>query len=279
MQDIRVAAVASLSRIGEIQTNLENIRQWSAKAKEQGAELVVFPELSVTGFWLHRDAHRYAQPVPGPATDTLVQIASEMGVLLVAGISEECQGRYYNTHVLVSPSGILGTYRKTHINPYESPYYYEGNSLSVFDIGKARVGISICNDNLYPENLAVLALKGAEVLLMPFAYGGSNHNLWLASSACAAYRTRGLDLGCFVVAVNNAGPVPTPDGETNRYPGGAFVSDPEGEIVARTQGMGPGEKMLVADLRAKALHDRRSVPHFTLRLRRPELYGRVSELL
>jgi len=71
MQDIRVAAVASSSRVGEIQTNLENIRQWSAKAKEQGAELVVFPELSVTGFWLHRDAHRYAQPVPGPATDTL----------------------------------------------------------------------------------------------------------------------------------------------------------------------------------------------------------------
>ena len=139
MQDIRVAAVASLSRIGEIQTNLETIRRWSGKAKEQGAELVVFPELSVIGFWLHRQAHRYAQPVPGPATDSLVQTASEMGVLLAAGISEECQGRFYNTHVLVSPSGILGTYRKTHINPYESPYYYEGNSLPVFDIGKARV--------------------------------------------------------------------------------------------------------------------------------------------
>lgn len=278
MQDIRVAAVASLSRIGEIAANLENISRWAAKAGTRGAELVVFPELSITGFWLFRDAYTLAQPVPGPATDSLVEIAAQANLMISAGIVEECEGRFYNTQVIVSAAGLIGKYRKTHINPYESPYYSEGNNLPVFDIGKARVGISICNDNLYPENLTVLALKGAEILVMPFAYGGSNHNQWLASTACAAYRTRGLDLGCYVIAVNNAGPVPTPHGDTYRYPGGAFISDPEGELVAQTEGMGPEEKMIVSTLSGKRLHDRRSVPHFTLRLRRPELYGKVSEL-
>jgi predicted amidohydrolase len=258
---------------------LSNIRNWAKKAADQGAEFIVFPELSAMGFLLDRRAYTFGQPIPGPATEALVSIAEEVGAIIAAGFVEECQGRFYNAHVLASPTGIVGKYRKTHINPYESPFYSEGNHLGVFDTGKARVGVSICNDNLYPENLTVLALKGAEILVMPFAYGNGNHNAWLASAACAAYRTRGLDLGCFVIAVNNAGPVHVPDGRTNHYPGGAFISDPEGEIVAQTEGMGPEEKMVVATLKAENLQNRRSVPHFTLRLRRPELYGMVSEML
>ena len=139
----------------------------SAAAAE--AELVLFPELVIHG---HCTPNTWdlAEPVPaGPSVETLIDIASRHRLAVCAGMSEKERDIVYNTQVLVGPHGYIGKQRKLHLSRDEVFHYKGGREIPVFDIGPCQVGIVICYDNQFPEIARVLALRGAEVILMPHA--------------------------------------------------------------------------------------------------------------
>jgi len=292
MQKLRVAAMSMNGLLGQVDRNLGCIEQWSAKAKEVGADLALFPELVVHG---HCDPNTWynAEPVPeGPSTQRLCQLAAKLNLVLSVGLSEKERDIVYNTQVLVGPSGFLGSQRKIHLSRDEVLYYEGGSEMPVFDIGKCRLGTVICYDNSFPEVARILALQGAEVLLMPHA---GRMKMWTDDSESeraavahthqfflARYPMRAYENACYAVVCNQAGragyvDIYPPDSPNQpHHAGGCLVIDPLGEVVAKTQSEQVKEEMLVVDLLPEKLWEARSLPNYTIRQRRPELFKLLS---
>lgn len=281
MESLRVAAVQMNGPFGQPVENLGAIATWCSRAAEAGAKLVLFPELVITGHWCHRDAYRFAEPVPGgPSTARLEALAREYGLVISAGLGELDGGVQYNTQVLVTPQGYLGKQRKTHMSADEYFHYRPGTQLPVHDIGCCRVGTIICFDIMFPETARLLALHGAEVLLAPHA---ARMGKWRERGQPRVvreqkrtwrklYASRALDNGCFLVVTNQAGRA----GPDTSHAGGIMIFDPDGEVIAESQAKGVAEEMVVCDLDAEKLVSRRSRTCFPLLTRRPEIYGDLA---
>jgi predicted amidohydrolase len=291
MQTTRVAAVSMNGFLGEPDRVLRAIDGWCARAAAEQAELVVFPELVVHGHCTP-NTWALAEPVPeGPSTARLVEMARRHHLVLCAGMSEKENDIVYNAQVLVGPNGYLGKQRKLHLSRDEVFFYKGGREMPVFDIGPCKVGIIICYDNQFPEVARVLALRGAEVLLMPHA---GRFKLWEdtpASEAAARrythrflmkYALRARENACFAILVDQVGRAgyvnlwPRDSENQPHHPGAALVWGPDGELLAGTQEERIREEMIVATLDAAALAEQRALANYMLRARRPELFGELT---
>ncbi|MBL8175947.1 MAG: hypothetical protein JNK48_14820 [Bryobacterales bacterium] len=291
MQSFRAAAVTLNAILGDVRGNLDKIARWTAAAAAQGANFVLFPELCVNGH-CDPDTHRHAEPIPGgPSTAALHALASLHNLILCAGLSERDGDAVYNTQILIGPQGLIGKQRKIHLSRDEVLYFQPGNAIEVFDLGFARAGISICYDAWSPEVCRILAIQGAEVLLLPHA---SRMKIWddtPASERAAAefisgyfrriFPARAIENAAYVIAVNQAGRAGTvslyPPGHPNQphHAGGCFFFDPAGETLAALPADAIREDMLLATLDAAPLHAARSHPNYTIRTRRPALYSEL----
>jgi len=233
-----------------------------------------------------------AEAVPdGPSVARLIELAANHGVVLSVGLSEKEHDLVYNTQVLVGPDGYIGKQRKIHLSRDEVLFYKGGRELPVFDIGKCRVGTIICYDNQFPELSRILALRGAEVLLMPHAARQKMWNDTPESMAAArnhshdyfisCYAMRARENSCFVVLADQAGRAgyvdtyPADSPSQPHHAGAAVVFAPDGELLASTQRDLIQDEMIVTDLGAERLIAERSLPNYTLKTRRPELYGEL----
>ncbi len=275
METITVAAISTRNWYLQPERSLNNIARWVRRASEQGADLILFPENSVTGHLAHPIIRSGAQPVPGPATDRLAQIARERRVVLCCGLIEQEGEQFYNTQVLVGPEGFIGKQRKIHIPDLEEPYWQGGQQIEVFDLGKVRVGISVCRDSFFTELVRTLYFKGAEVLLMPFGYGTNPRSRYLEEHIHGVViRAECWSSGFFGVMCNSAGkrPPSAEESEGFGFPGWAGVISPFGEPLAFTRQRGCGEAMVVVELDPKLQEIRRGQYNCIARGLRPELY-------
>ncbi|HUW31761.1 MAG TPA: carbon-nitrogen hydrolase family protein [Planctomycetota bacterium] len=275
MQKIRVAAVSPRFPGGDDkQGNLESAWRGIQAAKAEGAELAVFSELSLI-HCLDERSYRAAEPVPnGPVAQQIISFARESGVTVAAGIEEldPDAGVVYNTHFLAGPQGYIGKHRKTHLMVSEWRAHRPGCELDVFDIGKCKVGMSICHENMYPEISRIQSLKGMEVSISPFAVGGSPERVpkevWLNDFHMACWRARCFDNGIFmIVSGGNGSP-----GKKYRYY--ACIIDPWADVIASIDpDPDPdGINMVVADLDPERFISRRTDANYPLKKRRPELF-------
>jgi len=286
----RLAAAAVESKPGETQENLRLIHEACGDLHRKGAELVLFPELSVSGFlpnhpkvehepWLREGLkliRNQAEPVPGPSVDRLVEIAREFDILLAAGLFEEAGPLIHNSHVLVGPKGILSVTRKMHIPIFEAPFYNGGGPPEVADTRLGRIGVSICFDTLLPESARLLAVENAELVLFPFASDPDPKTVegWISHHA-ALLRTRCLENGFFGLVVNYAGFVRGNNAEMT-FPGGGMFLAPNGKILDQWPGETACAGSMVVELDPDLLAEARAHPEFAFRFRRPELYGSLS---
>lgn len=213
------------------------------QAAAQGAHIVVTQELFLTPYFCtveKTELFDLADPLPGPVTEDLSNLAAELGIVLVASLFENRgPGLYHNSAVIFDADGsLMGCYRKNHIpqDPgFEEKFYFTpGDSgYPVWDTRYGKIGVLICWDQWYPEAARLMALGGAEVLIYPTAIG------WLpsekadlgAAQHCAwetVQRGHAVANGCFVAAVNRTGE----HGGTEFW-GQSFVANPYGEIVAK----------------------------------------------
>jgi predicted amidohydrolase len=276
--------------LGQPDRVLRSIDSWCAHAAETKAELVVLPELVIHGHCTP-STWELAEPVPdGPSVARLVDIAKRHHLVLCAGLSEKERDIVYNTQVLVGPDGYIGKQRKLHLSRDETFYYKGGREMPVFDLGPCKAGIVICYDNQFPEIARVLALRGAEVILMPHA---GRFKLWddTPESQAAArryshsflkqYALRARENACFAVLtdqVGRAGHVdhwPRDSENQPHHAGAALIWGPDGELLASTQEEHIREEMIVATLDASLLARERALANYMLRTRRPELFGEL----
>lgn len=280
MEEIKVASVSTRNWIGEPEKSLRNMARWARKAAEQDAELVVFPELGVNGYVHHEVVWDLAEPIPGPSTDQFIAIADDLGIVICYGILERDADITYNTQALVNGDGLLGKQRKIHMPGQEYLYWRSGFEIEVFDIGKAKVGITICYDSLFSELARSLYFKGAEVLIMPFAYGTGPRSRFPEEDITGlCYRTTCFLNGCYGIVCNNAGTRKQNKWEPkgNKFPGWAGVFGPQGDVVSFTRDKGNGEAMSVAVLNSEKLAQRRRNTYFIPRCLRPEIYVQVND--
>jgi N-carbamoylputrescine amidase len=291
MQNLRIAAVSLNSELGKRTETLSRIEQFCERAVAERAELVVFPELIVHGHCTP-NTWEIAESVPaGDSVEVLCRIARRMQIFLCAGLSEKECDIVYNTQVLIGPTGYIGKQRKLHMSRDESFFYKGGREIRVFDLGKCKVGIVICYDNQFPEVARIVALRGADVILMPHAAREGRWDDTPESQAAArrkvfdyfasSYRMRARENACFCVYVDQAGragyvdSLPREHPNQPHHPGGAMVIGPNGDILRHTQTEQIRDEMIVTDLDASLLSAARSHPNYTLRTRRPELFGEL----
>lgn len=293
MQDIvRVAAVAVDTQPGELADNLAKVAHWTERAAADGAQLVLFQELSLTGFipnhpsgnhdrWLRETlqfGRRTALPLESPALQKLAKIAAQHEVLISVGLLEDAGNRLHNTQVLVGAHGLLGQWRKMHVPMYEMPFYNGGGGPLVVETHLGRIGVNICFDAFLPESTRLLAVQNVEIVLFPFAADPPPVTPagW-ADWAGTALRARCSENGVYGVACNYVGTV-TCCGEKQFFPGGGMLLDPRGQVAAPWS-LPTGEPgFLSGDLTAEQLHVARAEPEYLYRFRRPELYGPLAEL-
>ena len=289
--DVRIAAVSVDTQPGDLSGNLQKIANWARKAASEGAQLVLFQELSLSGFipnhptgnhdrWL-REAlqigRKAAQPLDGPAVRELTQIAADHRILIAAGMLEDAGNVLHNTQVLVGPEGRLGAWQKMHVPMYEMPFYNGGGVPDVIETPLGRIGVNICFDSLMPESTRLLGIKNAEIVLFPFAADPppATAQAW-ANWAGTALRSRCIENGTFGIACNYVGTVNCA-AVSQTFPGGALAIDPRGNIQSEwTQDSGqPG--MLLTNFSAELLRTARAEPEYLFRFRRPELYGSLAQ--
>ncbi|HEU0119961.1 MAG TPA: carbon-nitrogen hydrolase family protein [Bryobacteraceae bacterium] len=281
-----VAAANSNGQPGATNQNLEQIAHHASRAAAQQAKLVLFPELSLTGFlpnhpegshaaWLREAlqlARNTAERLDGPAVKALTRAAQQIGIYIAAGILEDAGNVLYNTHILVGPQGLAGYWRKMHVPMFEMPFYNGGPSPTVVDTPLGRLGVNICFDALMPESTRLLAVQNVEIVLYPFAADPPpvTPQGWSAWAG-PALRSRSQENGVFGIATNYIGSV-SAVGVGQTFPGGAMITGPRGEVLAE---QGEGD-LLLQELDAADLRAARAEPEYLFRFRRPELYGSLA---
>jgi predicted amidohydrolase len=303
MQHIKAATVQFNHAPGDKAFNLAKIRSFVEDAAAQNVDLIVFPEMCITGYWHVRklsqaEIESLAEPVPsGPSTQELLTLAAAHQMTIGAGLIEITDNEeLYNTFVVAMPDGRVASHRKLHC--FISEHMESGDEYTVFEIPQgARVGVLICYDNNIGENVRITALKGAEILLAPHQTGGCQTpsprcmgkidlQLWKdrdtqPEAIEAEFRgpkgrewlmhwlpSRAHDNGLFLLYSNGVG---IDDDEVRT--GNAMILDPYGDILAET--CAPRDAMVVADLDPAWLD--MCTGQRWMATRRPELYSPLTE--
>ena len=267
---VRIAAAQIETSIGNTQANLEKMQAWIKRAAEDSVQLIVFPECALSGYDLsEKEADTLAQPVPGPAVESLVQTSRDTGMHVVFGMIERgAGGSLYNTAVLLGPDGVIGTYRKTHLPTLGvDRYLTPGDAIEApFETPLGRFGLLICYDLRFPEPARVLALAGAEAILLPTSWpqAAAFYPDFMAASRAAENRL-------FIVAADRVG-----NERGTASLGRSQICSVRGKVLA--EGGQSGEELLVADCeleRSEAKDLILEPGEYELHLladRRPELY-------
>ncbi|MGI0078488.1 MAG: carbon-nitrogen hydrolase family protein [Nitrososphaerales archaeon] len=159
-------------KLGNVKSNLAQIENVAREiSRKSHPDIICFPELATTGYYLGRRWSTLAEEVPGKSTDELARIASESGSYLICGVDEKDKtGRIYDSAVLIDPNGrIIGKYRKVHLWDKERDFFTSGDSFPVFKTKFCTLGMGICYDLEFPESARTLAKKGAQLIVFPSA--------------------------------------------------------------------------------------------------------------
>ncbi|RBW49836.1 carbon-nitrogen hydrolase [Marinobacter sp. F3R11] len=266
------------------------------EAAAGGAQLIILQELHATQYFCQTEdtsIFDLAEPIPGPTSERLSELARELKVVIVGSVFERrMNGVYHNTAVVIENDGsIAGLYRKMHIpdDPgfYEKFYFTPGDAqfndgrsgFSPIETSAGKLGVLVCWDQWYPEAARLMALAGAEILIYPTAIGwdttdDQDEQARQLEAWVTVQRGHAVANNLPVVAPNRVGIEPDPTGLSSgiRFWGNSFICGPQGEFLARADES--TECILTVTLdRQRSESVRRIWPY--LRDRRIDAYGDI----
>jgi len=267
MKDLRIAAVSMNCPVGRVRDNLDRMAVWVKAAKTKAAEIVCFPEMNITGYSTRNEIRNSAEIVPGPISKAVSAMARTFKIAILAGLAQkDRRGRIFASHLVVTPRGVIGVYRKIHIAPPEAKVFSAGDSIALFKIKGVRLGIQLCYDVHFPELSTHMATHGADVIFMPHASPRgtpvAKFDSWMRHLPARAF-----DNSLYVVVCNQTGS----NQKGLKFPGLSVVLDPAGRMIKKnTDGK---EHLLIADLKAAEIKKVRGHRmRYFLPNRRPDLY-------
>jgi predicted amidohydrolase len=243
--------------------NTRRIEEHVRRCADEGAALVVLPELCDTGYVLSPGLSRVAGTLPGRTGDLLCALAADIGVTLVTATAvRSADGSLRNTGLIVTPDGIAATGAKRALWGAEPEYFTPGPPAeqAVADTPVGRIGVAICYEGGFPEVARRLALAGARTIAVPAAFGAARLPAWQLLT-----RSRALENGCHLVAANSTGPSA---GLT--FCGHSTIVDPHGERLAV---LPEGEGRVLARLDPAAVDEARAAIPYLRDLHRVALPG------
>lgn len=280
---VRIGLV-QMACVEDAEANMRTAEQGIRQAAEQGAQIICLQELFQTPYFCQTEDHEHfnrAEAIPGPSTQAMSQLASELGIVLILPLFEKrSTGIYHNTAVVLDADGsIAGRYRKMHIP--DDPGFYEKFYFTPGDTGFqtiatrfGKIGVLICWDQWFPEAARLTALSGAQILFYPTAIGYQDFDAAVAEKQAQAWQTiqkaHSIANGVFTVVVNRVG-----QEDQLKFWGRSFVSDPFGEVIVEASSKKP--EVLIADCDLGLIEETRQGWPF-LRDRRVDAYQNLTRL-
>jgi predicted amidohydrolase len=266
MKETHIACGQFVTAPANKEKNLKTMADQSAEAKGRGCELIVFPEMVLTGYIPPEDLAPLAEPIDGPSVTAIADTARRLGIAIAAGFPElnKTTGVRHNSFALLGANGdLVAVYRKIHLWDTEAIWATPGTDVIVADLDGIRLSGWICYDTRFPEAARLCFFKGAELCLVPTAWLGPSEE-WVLS-----LRARALENAFFVAGADLINKVPGLE-----CGGHSFIADPHGEILARaTAGV---EGIIDAILEPAVFEEqRRRLP--LRRDRRPDLYRPITD--
>ncbi|MFF5015680.1 carbon-nitrogen hydrolase family protein [Streptomyces sp. NPDC001165] len=259
---MRTALLQSSGRPGSIAENLKVLDEAAGRAAAAGAALLAAPEMFLTGYAIGDAIGRLAEPADGDSADAIAEIATRHGLAVAYGYPERDGETVYNSAQLISADGTrLANYRKTHLfGCFERDHFTPGEQPVVqAELNGLTVGMMICYDVEFPENVRAHALAGTDLLIVPTA---QMHPFQFVAESLVPVRA--WENQMYVAYVNRVGP----EGEFE-FVGLSVLAGPDG--IARTRA-GRGEELVLADADPGFLAASRETNPY-LQDRRPGLYG------
>jgi predicted amidohydrolase len=278
--------LVQMSMTGNAAENMKKAIKYTEEAAKKGADLVVLPELFLGPYFCQRNDDKSAfettEPMPGPSTKALSELAKRLNIVLVGGsiFEKASDGKFYNTAPVFERDGtMLGMYRKTHIPEdilyHEQHYFAPGDTgIKVFETSVGKVCPLICYDQWYPEAARIATLKGAEIIVYPTAIGviddtvednitGDWETMWRSAQVGHAAVNN-----VYVAGVNRVGK----EGAITFW-GGSFVADPSAKVLAKADAK---EGVTLARCDFSRVKPLQKAWRF-LENRRPEAYSTLME--
>ena len=228
--EFKIALAQIESKRCKKKDNLEKFEKLVSKAKSSGASLIVFPEMSLTGYLIRDKIFELAETIPGESTVRIEEIAKKTETYIIFGmpeVSDNSRATVYNSAVLIGPEGIIGKYRKMHLPTHsvfeEKRYFRAGYQLPVFKTEVGKIGLCICYDIFFPEVTRLLRLKGADLIVCISASPAVRKSYFEILTAA-----RALENTSFLAYVNLVG---VHDGL--QFWGGSRLITPSGDIIAK----------------------------------------------
>lgn len=283
----RIATVSMQSDPRDKEKNFQKMASFIQDAAKEGANLVLFPEESLTGVGTEgmymicgedrQFIHHAAELVPeGKSTQKLIELARKHGLYICWGMAEKDPERFdvtYNTMVLVGPEGFVGKYRKVHLPLCERLIHYPGrDGYQVFDTSIGKIGIEICYDICFPEVARSLALDGAQIILSQTGWPNLTNQEDDPDHIAVDlfHKSRAAENMLVVVSSNLSG---------EEFNGCSTIYGPTaGQVFAST---GPEESMAIADVDIEAEIERARTyamgGSVLIKDRKPGTYQKISE--
>ena len=258
---LTLAAIQMRADPYKVEENLERAERYIQQAAQQGAQVVVLPELFNTGYFYHSKNFEVAEGLSGRSARWLRAMGKRFGIHVVGAIIEKDWGRYYDTLVLATPEGCLASYRKLHLALQEKCYFSRGDYPLILDTDLGRIGTGICADLLargvwerYRDKVDLLIVSSAwpDFTSGRFLFAKSRVNQQLSAMTKELPKRLAASLGVPVVYANLCGPFEStlpflyPFNLKAQFAGNSSIHDGEGRRVA---GLGQEEGVLVARVR------------------------------
>jgi predicted amidohydrolase len=233
MQEITVAVVQMHPQLGQVEDNLVAMGKFIDQiCTQHPTDLIVFPELAVTGYELGLRSTDVAERIPGHAVNMLAQRAAGFGTHIAFGLvaKEKVESVIYNSAILIGPDGeMLGEYRKIHLPGEERLAFRPGYRLPVFETAFGQIGILLGWDLAFPEAARSLTLDGAELLCACANWRRSpaQDRTEVVAEWQTYVHARALENAVFVAASNRIG-----EEYSFQFFGDSRVVGPRGEVYA-----------------------------------------------
>ncbi len=269
--EIKLALAQISSKRESKSYNLLKIEKLTLKAKQQGADLIIFPEMSLTGYVLLDQVYEVAETIPGPSTQIIEALAKKTGMHIVFGmpeLSEKAQATVFNTAVCVGPQGLIGKYRKMYLPTHsvfeEKRYFRPGYEPAALHTELGNIGLTICYDVFFPEVFRLTRLKGSQLIICISASPAVRRGYFeILTSA------RALENTAFLAYVNLSG---VEDGL--QFWGGSRLVGPTGDVLVKAKY--DEEDFVICEVNFSDLKAAEAfIP--TLRDLRPELFDKLKQ--
>jgi len=268
---IKLALAQISSKREDKDANLEKIEKLTYKAKDQKADLAIFPELCLSGYVVRDQFYELAETIPGPTVEKVEALAKETGLHIIFGmpeLSEKTKATVFNTAVFIGPKGLIGKYRKMYLPTHsvfeEKRYFRPGYQTAAFQTDVGNIGLFICYDIFFPEVLRLIRLRGAQLIVCISASPAVRRS-YFETFTCA----RALENTAYLAYVNLAG---VQDGL--QFWGGSRLVSPNGDVLAKAKY--DEEDFVICEVDYSELRTAETfIP--TLRDLRPELFDKLKE--